>query len=110
MHTRMKWSGAVLAVAAAAGFSGAAADPATAKVKRCGSPVVANPLGGYGLILQDLRVNAVTCKTGERIAGRAIVGRKTAGWTCRPVKGSVGRQVCRKRKLSVAYTFGGDAG
>jgi len=85
-----------------------AAESASAAARNCGLRVAESPLGGSGLVLMNLRVQAITCRFGERIAARTSVGRRPPGWKCRT--SSTGRSVCRQGKRTVAWTFGGDAG
>lgn len=79
---------------------------------RCRTPrVVAPPGGGFGLIVEQLRVASLSCGSGLRIARRDIVGEPPGKWHCAEILG--GEQRCsfgHNWRKWLTYRFGGDAG
>jgi hypothetical protein len=68
--------------------------------------VVASPGGGWGLILERLRVYRISCAAGGRAAANIVYYGHARGWTCKTTIDTS----CRSRARRIRFGFGGDAG
>jgi len=83
--------------------------PGTAlATKRCPETVVKNDGGGYGLIVSQLKVSGIPCRTGAQVAYGFWNKRNMHGWRCRT--SSQPRTLCHRGSKRASFVFGGDAG
>ncbi len=88
--------------------------PATASaLKKCSGPLGYSPKnGGYGLIIEDMRVQRINCKRAAEIGGEFYAGDPMPhGWHCQYPNGASATH-CRYRHTHrrFSFIFGGDAG
>jgi hypothetical protein len=83
-----------------------------AAFSRCHDPqIYPPPGGGYGLIIEDLRVAGVSCTRGAGVAGRNVIQGAPGKWNCAEVFGGEVRcSYGRSWRRWLTYRFGGDAG
>ncbi len=83
-----------------------------ARVTSCRDQLLYQPAhGGYGLIIEHLRVRGISCRRGLHIAGAYYAGDPMPPrWVCGPGR-DPGRTACHKdRAHALSFAFGGDAG
>lgn len=109
-YTCSRFVPAIVPLRAVRDLLGARACP-FADAIRCGNGVGANPKGGYGLIIEDLRVKGMTCAAGWDEAGVSMTD-DGATWSCVDVGGGAKHCIATNSSdtRTFQFRFGGGAG